>query len=95
MMIGLCEVNWGGCHEGERSEPMPALTLGQGVEQNFQRVIRNSTNDKIGILSHEGNGHGNPAWRHEHAQKMQNGRLGHALLSGVNRAIRISACAAR
>ena len=23
MMIGLCEVNWGGCHEGESSEPMP------------------------------------------------------------------------
>ena len=69
MMIGLCEVNWGGCHEGERSEPMPALTQGQGVEQNFQRVIGNSTNDKIGILSHEGNGHGNPIWRHEYAKK--------------------------
>jgi len=68
-MIGQCEVNLGGCHEGESSEPMPALTLGQGVEQNFQRVIRNSTNDKIGILSHEGNGHGNLTWRHEHAQK--------------------------
>jgi len=38
MMIGLCELNWGGCHEGESSEPMPALTLGQGVEQNFQRL---------------------------------------------------------
>ena len=49
MMIGLCELNWGGCHEGDSSEPMPALTLGQGVEQNFQRVIRNSTNDKIDI----------------------------------------------
>ena len=69
MMIGLCEVNLGGCHEGERSEPTPALTLGQGVEQDSQRVIRKSTNDKIGILSHEGNGHGNPTWRHEHAQK--------------------------
>ena len=39
MMIGLCELNWGGRHEGESSEPMPALTLGQGVEQNYQRVI--------------------------------------------------------
>ncbi len=48
-MIGLCDVNLGGCHEGERSEPIPALTLGQGVEQNFQRVIRNSTNDKIDV----------------------------------------------
>jgi len=69
MMIGLCEVNWGGRHEGERSEPMPALTLRQGVEQNFRRVIRNSTNDKIGIMSHEGNEHGNPTWRHEQAKK--------------------------
>ena len=69
MMIGLCEVNWGGCHEGERSEPMPALTPGQAVEQDFRRVIRYSTNDKIGILSPEGNGHGNRTWRHEHAQK--------------------------
>ena len=69
MMIDLCAVNLGGCHEGVRSEPMPALTLGQGVEQNFQRVIRNSTNDKIGILSHEGNGYGNPTWRHELAKK--------------------------
>jgi len=47
MMIGLWEVNWGGCHEGERSEPMPALTLGQGVEQNSQRVTRNSTNHQM------------------------------------------------
>ena len=38
MMIGLCELNWGGCHEGDSSEPMPALTLGQGVEQNFLTV---------------------------------------------------------
>ena len=68
-MIGLFEVNLGGCHEGERSEPTPALTLGQGVEQNFQRVIRNASNDEPGILSDEGNGHGNPTWRHEHAQK--------------------------
>ena len=29
MMIGLGEVYLGGCHEGESSEPMPALTLGQ------------------------------------------------------------------
>jgi len=66
MMIGLCEVNLGGCHESESSEPMPALTLGQDVEQDSQRVIRNWTYDKIGILSHEragaadrpGQGHG-------------------------------------
>ena len=52
MMIGLCELNLGGCYEGERSEPTPALILSQGVEQNLQRVIRNSTNDGTGILSH-------------------------------------------
>jgi hypothetical protein len=40
MTIGLCEVNLDACYESESSEPMPALTLGQGVEQNFQRVIR-------------------------------------------------------
>jgi hypothetical protein len=45
--IGLCELNWGGCHEGERGEPMPALTLGQGGEQDSKGVIRNSTNDKM------------------------------------------------
>jgi len=71
MMIGLREVNLDGCHEGENSEPMPALTLGQSVEQNTQSVYRNSTKDKIGILSHERNGYSNLTWRHEHAQKMQ------------------------
>jgi len=69
MMTCLCEVNLSGCHEGESSKTMSALTLGQGVEQNSQRVIRNSPNDETGILSHEGNGHGNPTWRHEHAKK--------------------------
>ena len=49
LMIGLCEVTLGGWHEAVRSEPMPALTLGQGVEQNFQRVMRHSTNDKIDV----------------------------------------------
>jgi hypothetical protein len=82
MMMGLCEVNLGGRHGGERSELMPALTLGQGVEQNFQRVIRNSTNGKIGILSHEGNGHGNPTWRHEHAKKSARTK---PIACGVNR----------
>jgi len=65
MMIGQCAVSWGGCNEVESSEPMSALTVGQGAKQDFPRVIRNSTNDKIGILSHEGKGHGNPHWRCE------------------------------
>ncbi len=43
MMICLCQVKWGGCHEGESSEPMPTLTLGQAAEQSFQRVIRKAT----------------------------------------------------
>jgi hypothetical protein len=54
MVVDLCEVKPGGCHEGERSEPMPELRLGRVVEQDFHRVIENSTNDKIGILSHGG-----------------------------------------
>jgi hypothetical protein len=47
MVVDLCEVKSGGCHEGESSEPMPELGLGRVVEQDFHRVIENSTNDKI------------------------------------------------
>jgi len=36
------------------------LRLGRVVKQDLHRVIENSTNDKIGILSHGGNGRGRP-----------------------------------
>jgi hypothetical protein len=52
MVVDLCEVKSGGGHEGESSELMPELRLGRVVEQDFHHVIENSTNDKIGILSH-------------------------------------------
>jgi hypothetical protein len=54
MVVDLCEVKSSGCHEGESNKPMPELRLGRVAEQGFHRVIENSTNDKIGILSHRG-----------------------------------------
>ena len=80
MVVDLCEVKSGGCHEGESSQPMPELRLGRVVEQDSHRVIENSTNHKIGILSHGGNGRGRstgperrrpaePPWRREDATK--------------------------
>jgi hypothetical protein len=47
MVVELFEVKSGGCHEGESSAPMPESGLGRVVEQDFHRVIENSTNDKI------------------------------------------------
>ena len=44
----------GGCDEGQSSEPMAEVSLGSIVGDDSNRVIENSTNDKIGILSHEG-----------------------------------------
>ena len=46
----------GGCEEGERerSEPTPEVSQGRIVGHDSIRVIDDSTNDKIGILSHEG-----------------------------------------
>ena len=32
MMIGLCEVNLAGSHEGERSEPMPRLVVARSPD---------------------------------------------------------------
>ncbi len=37
MMIGLCEVNWGGCHEGESSEPMPQAYPDVPTEEDQER----------------------------------------------------------
>jgi len=49
-----CEAEAGGCDEGQSSEPMAEVSLGLIVGYDSNRVIENSTNDKIGILSHEG-----------------------------------------
>ncbi len=49
-----CEVQAGGCNEGQNSEPMTEGISGPVVGYDSNRVIDDSTNDKIGILSHEG-----------------------------------------
>jgi len=52
------EVESDGCDAGKSSEPMPEQSLGRVAGHNSHRVIENSTNDKIGILSHGGTGTG-------------------------------------
>ena len=49
-----CEVEAGGCDEGQSSEPMTEGSSGPVVGYDSTRVIDDSTNDKNGILSHEG-----------------------------------------
>ncbi len=49
-----CEVEAGGCDQGQSSEPMREGSSGPVVGHDSTRVIDDSTNDKNGILSHEG-----------------------------------------
>src|SRR5271157_6047845 len=49
-----CEVRSGGCGEGESGEPTPEVSQGRIVGYDSNRVIDDSMNDNIGILSHEG-----------------------------------------
>ncbi len=44
----------GGCDEGQSSEPMTEGWAGLVVGYDSNRVIDDSANDKMGILSHEG-----------------------------------------
>ena len=44
----------GGCGDGQDGETMPEVSQGRIVGLDSDRVIDDSTNDKIGILSHEG-----------------------------------------
>ena len=48
------EVETGGCEEGLSSEPMTEASSGPIVGHDTNRVIEDSTNDTIGIVSHEG-----------------------------------------
>ena len=48
-----CEVEAGGCDEGQSSEPMTEGSSGPVVGHDSNRVIEDSTNDTIGIVSHE------------------------------------------
>ena len=49
-----CEVEAGGCDQGQSGEPMTEGSFGPIVGYDSTRVIDESTNDKNGILSHEG-----------------------------------------
>jgi hypothetical protein len=49
-----CEVRSGGCGDGESGETTPQGSQSPIVGYDSNRVIDDSTNDKIGILSHEG-----------------------------------------
>ncbi len=49
-----CEVEAGGCAERPSSEPMTEGSSGPVGGHDSNRVIDDSTNDKIGILSHQG-----------------------------------------
>ena len=49
-----CEVQARGCNEGQNSEPMTEGMFGPVVGYDSTRVIDDSTNDKNGILPHEG-----------------------------------------
>ena len=49
-----CDVRSGGCGDGESGQPTPEVSQGRIVGHDSNRVIDDSTNDKIGILSHEG-----------------------------------------
>ena len=51
-----CAVKSGGCDEGQSGEPMPEVSMGPVGGHDSNRVNENATNDKIGILSHEGTG---------------------------------------
>jgi hypothetical protein len=48
------DVEAGGCDEGQSGEPMTEGSPGPVVGYDSDRVIDDSSNDKIGILSHEG-----------------------------------------
>src|SRR5208337_3819218 len=50
----VCEVRSGGCGDGERGETTPEVSQGRIVGHDSNHVIDDSTNDKIGIFSHEG-----------------------------------------
>src|SRR5271166_3125510 len=49
-----CEVEAGGCDQGQSSEPMTEGSSGPVVGYDSQRVTEDATDDKNGILSHEG-----------------------------------------
>jgi hypothetical protein len=49
-----CAVEAGGCDEGQSREPMTEGSSGPAVGYDSQHVTEDATDDKNGILSHEG-----------------------------------------
>jgi len=49
-----CEVRSGGCGDEESGEPTPEVSQSPIVGDDSNRVLDDSTNHKIGIMSHEG-----------------------------------------
>ena len=49
-----CEMRSGGCGDGERSKPTQGVSQGPIVGHDSNRVIDDSTNDKMESLSHQG-----------------------------------------
>src|SRR5208337_3460547 len=70
-----CEVEAGGCDEGQSSEPMTEGCSGPVGGHDSQRVTEDATNDKNGILSHEG--------AHAAGQSGQGDGVGQCLLDNV------------
>ncbi len=66
----------GGCDEGQSSQPMTEGSSGPIVGHDSNRVIDDSTNDKIGILSHQG--------AHAAGQPGQGDGVGQCLPDDVN-----------
>ena len=54
MADDACEVRTSGCGDGQDGETMPEVSQGRIVGYDSDRVIDDSTNDTIGILSYEG-----------------------------------------
>ncbi len=80
------EVGVGGCDVGESSEPMAEGSFGPVVGHDSHGVIEESTNDKMAILSHEG--------EHAAGQPGQGDGGGQCLLQSKieNRKSKISVC---
>ena len=74
-----CEVRSGGCGDGESGETMPEGSQSPIVGYDSNRVIDDSMNDKIGILSHEGTDATDRPYQGRRIKMRVSGRLGTCL----------------
>jgi len=70
-----CELEAGGCDQGQSSEPMTEGSSGPVVGHDSQRVTEDATDDTMGILSHQG--------VHAAGQSGQGDGVGQCLLDNV------------